>query len=343
MAGVPTLGASSERGCSVLVDYDYSSSPTNEIKEALEGGDNEAKAEALKKTIAMMLSGEQIDQAFITIVRYVFRSEDHKVQKLLLLYLELVEKVDSNGKVLPEMILICQNLLNNLQSPNEYLRGATLRFLCRLKEKELLEPLVPSIVQNLEHRHSFVRKNAFLAIGSICKLPDGEALIGDAPDTVLRCLETEHDLATRRNAFMVLCNTAPDKAVQFLTSHLDEVPNWGEVMQTMTLELIRKQCRRAPESKGKYLKIILNLLNTNRTSVLFECASTLIALSSAPTAIRAAVGAYCRILSTASDNNVKLIVLNHLSELKVWGVIFRPFHSTKGSRPFMRLLAGEAR
>ncbi len=41
-------------------------------------------------------------------------------------------------------MLICQNLRNNLQHPNEYIRGVTLRFLCRIHEEELLEPLVPS-------------------------------------------------------------------------------------------------------------------------------------------------------------------------------------------------------
>ncbi len=38
----------------------------------------------------------------------------------------------------PAQILICQNLRNNLQHPNEYLRGATLRFLCRIREEEIL-------------------------------------------------------------------------------------------------------------------------------------------------------------------------------------------------------------
>lgn len=51
-------------------------------------------------------------------------------------------------------ILICQNLRNNLQHPNEYIRGVTLRFLCRIREEEILEPLVPSILANLEHRYS---------------------------------------------------------------------------------------------------------------------------------------------------------------------------------------------
>jgi hypothetical protein len=70
--------------------------------------------------------------------------------------------------LLPQ-ILICQNLRNNLQHPNEYIRGVTLRFLCRIKEEEILEPLVPSILANLEHRHSYVRRNAVLAINSLYK------------------------------------------------------------------------------------------------------------------------------------------------------------------------------
>lgn len=53
----------------------------------------------------------------------------------------------------------------------------TRRFLCRIKEEELLEPLIPSILANLEHRHSYVRRNAVLAINSIYKLPKGELLL----------------------------------------------------------------------------------------------------------------------------------------------------------------------
>lgn len=57
---------------------------------------------------------------------------------------ETINKTDAAGKLLPEMILICQNLRNNLQHPNEYIRGVTLRFLARIREEELLEPLIPS-------------------------------------------------------------------------------------------------------------------------------------------------------------------------------------------------------
>eukprot|EP00983_Pelagomonas_calceolata_P062135 1147146-Pelagomonas_calceolata.AAC.19 len=82
--------SSVERSCTMLVACERQASPT-EIKEALEGNDAEAKVEAMKKAIMLLLSGEQMPQLFITIVRYVLPSEDHTVQKLLLLYLRCID------------------------------------------------------------------------------------------------------------------------------------------------------------------------------------------------------------------------------------------------------------
>lgn len=201
------MSHSIEKSCTFLVHYDKGAS-ANEIKEALEGNDTEAKVQAMQKAILMILNGEQIPALFITIIRYVLPSEDHTIQKLLLLYLETIDKTDSHGKLLPEMILICQNLRNNLQHPNEYIRGVTLRFLCRIKEEEILDPLIPSILANLEHRHSYVRRNAVLAVNSVYRLPKGEMLLIDAPELIEKLLQTEQDLSTKRNAFMFLCNYA---------------------------------------------------------------------------------------------------------------------------------------
>lgn len=80
------MANSVERSCSMLVHSDKPTS-ANEIKEALEGNDPQAKVLAMKKAVTMLLSGESLPQLFITIVRYVLPSEDHTVQKLLLLYL----------------------------------------------------------------------------------------------------------------------------------------------------------------------------------------------------------------------------------------------------------------
>ncbi len=71
-------------------------------------------------------------------------------------------------------------------------------------------------------------------------------------------------------------------------------------------------CRTNPEQKGKYIKIILALLQSRSTAVVYECAVTLVSLSSAPTAVRAAANCFCQLLVSQSDNNVRLIVLDRL-------------------------------
>ncbi|GMJ11131.1 beta1 Coat Protein [Hibiscus trionum] len=306
-----------EKSCTLLIHFDKGSPAiANEIKEALEGNDVPAKIDAMKKAIMLLLNGETLPQLFITIVRYVLPSEDHTVQKLLLLYLEIIEKTDARGKVLPEMILICQNLRNNLIHPNEYIRGVTLRFLCRLNETEIIEPLIPSVLQNLEHRHPFIRRNAILAVMSIYKLPHGDQLLVDAPEMIEKALSTEHDSSAKRNAFLMLFTCAQDRAINYLLAHVDRVSEWGELLQMVVLELIRKVCRTNHGEKSKYIKIIISLLNAQSTAVIYECAGTLVSLSSAPTAIKAAANTYCQLLLSQSDNNVKLIVLDRLNELK---------------------------
>jgi coatomer subunit beta len=52
---------------------------------------------------------------------------------------------------------------------------------------ELLEPLVPSIKNNLENRHTYVRRNAVLAIFSIYRSFD--YLLPDAPEIIFNFLQ----------------------------------------------------------------------------------------------------------------------------------------------------------
>ncbi|CAN1220311.1 Coatomer subunit beta-1 [Linum perenne] len=306
-----------EKSCSLLVHFDKGNPAiANEIKEALEGNDIAAKIEGMKNAISLLLNGENVPQLFITILRFVLPSEDHTIQKLLLFYLEIIDKKDSSGKLLPEMILICQNLRNNLQHPNEYIRGVTLRFLCRLHEAEIIEPLIPSVLQNLEHRHPFIRRNAIFSVMSIYKLPQGDQLLVDAPEMIEKALSTEHDPSAKRNAFLMLFTCDQDRAINYLFSQIDKVPEWGEQLQMVVLELIRKVCRTNKGGKGKFIKIIMSLLESPSSAVVYDSAGTLVSLSSARTVIKAAASTYGQLLLSQSDNNVKLIILDRLLELK---------------------------
>lgn len=76
-----------ERLCTFLVSGDKSGVTGTEIREALESQDDEAIVEALERAISALLTGEQLPNLFMTIVRYVMPRQNHTVQKLLLLYL----------------------------------------------------------------------------------------------------------------------------------------------------------------------------------------------------------------------------------------------------------------
>lgn len=68
----------------------------------------------------------------------------------------------------------------------------------------------------------------------------------DAPDLIEKVLNSEQDLSTKRNAFLMLCNHAQDRAVHYLLSQVDNVAHWGDILQMAVLELIRKVCSSTP-------------------------------------------------------------------------------------------------
>jgi len=212
------------------------------------------------------------------------------------------------------MILVCDAYRKDLEHPNEFIRGSTLRFLCKLKEPELLEPLMPAIRSCLEHRHSYVRRNAVFAIFTIFR--NFDSLIPDAPELVYEFLDKEQDASCKRNAFMMLIHADQERALDYLSSCIDQVQSFNEILQLVIVELIYKVCIANPSERARFIKCIYNLLNSSSNAVRYEAAGTLVTLSSAPTAVKAAATNYIDLILKESDNNVKLIVLDKLIKLK---------------------------
>lgn len=72
-----------------------------------EKGDSKTKIEALKKVIHMIASGERLPGLLMIIIRFVLPLQDHTIKKLLLIFWEIVPKTTADGKLLQEMILVC--------------------------------------------------------------------------------------------------------------------------------------------------------------------------------------------------------------------------------------------
>jgi coatomer subunit beta len=281
----------------------------------LESTDIAVKVKALKNAITGLLAGESMPKILMTVIRFCINSDDHQIKKLLMLYWEIVPKYSADNKLLPEMILVCNALRNDLNSPNEYIRGCMLRFLCKLQEPEILESLVPSIKLALDHRHAYVRRNAALAIYSIHK-SFGEQLLPDGAELMEKFIQSEQDTSARRNAFLMLFNEAENIAIDFLSDHIDDIQKFGDGFALLVLELTRKVCRRDPAQKSRFVRCLFKLLRSDSNAVSYEAAWTLVSLSTAPTAVRACAQTYSQLLISSSDNNVKMIVLDRLTELK---------------------------
>ena len=128
------------------------------------------------------------------------------------------------------------------QHPNEYIRGATLRFLQKIsRDQELLEPLIPICRSCLEHRHSYVRKNAVFAIYTIYR--EYENLIPDAPELIQTFLAAESDATCKRNAFVFLANCAMPKAVEYVIQVHDQIGSLDELLQMAIIDVIRLDCK----------------------------------------------------------------------------------------------------
>ncbi|XBI68694.1 hypothetical protein VPH35_047863 [Triticum aestivum] len=308
---------SEESPCTLLLPFLDKSThrAAEELKAGLHASDVGAKVDALKRAVMLHLNGDTV-HFLVIVVRCVLPSKEHIIQRLLLVYLEVVDKRDqASGKVIPEMILLSHHLRNNLQHPNEYIHGVTLRFLCRLREPELLQPIVPAIIANLEHPHPFVRRHALSAISVIFRLPCGEQLIPNAPYLVDRALAMEQDPSARRNAFLMLCDCSPDHANAYLLSNAARDAEWPIALQMAALDFVRKAY--SPRFRTTYIEIIMSLISTGTTDavVVYDCARTLLSVSRAPTLIRAAVEAYFRLLNSQSDKKVRLVILDSLHEL----------------------------
>ncbi|KAL5356946.1 adaptin N terminal region-domain-containing protein [Aspergillus floccosus] len=286
-----------------------------ELRLQLEKGNDETKLETMRRIIAIMLNGDPMSELLMHIIRFVMPSRSKPLKKLLYFYYEICPKHDASGKLKQEMILVCNGIRNDLQHPNEYVRGNTLRFLCKLREPELIEPLLSSARSCLEHRHAYVRKNAVWAVASIFQ--HSESLIPDAPELIQTFLDTETDSTCKRNAFAALMSISHQKALEYLSSTFDGIPNTDELLQLVELEFIRKDAVQNAQNKARYLRLIFDLLDASTSTVIYEAATSLTALTSNPVAVKAAAGKLIELCIREADNNVKLIVLDRVDQLRI--------------------------
>ncbi|KAL4064123.1 adaptin N terminal region-domain-containing protein [Scleroderma yunnanense] len=307
---------STEAPCYTVVFEDKTETPsTQELRSALEKGSDEDKLDALRKMVVATINGNPQPTLLMPIIQYIMPSKNKQLKKLLHFYWEVCPKYDESGKLKQEMILVVNAIRNDLQHPNEYIRGATLRFLQKIsRDIELLEPLIPTVRANLEHRHSYVRRAAVFALHTIHR--EHPALVPDAPELMQTFLAAESDASCRRNALVFLANVALPRAVDWLRSVWDGIVTMDEGLQMAVIEVARMDCAHETTHRPRYIRAMFELLGAASHAVKYEAATTLTTLTQNAAAVKAAASCLVTLATKESDNNVKLIVLDRLDALR---------------------------
>ena len=97
-----------------------------------------------------------------------------------------------------------------------------------------------------------------------------------------------------------------ERALDYLTSCIDQVNDFNDILQLVIVELVYKVaslpplpwshppppppttqvCHANPSERARFIRCIYNLLNSSSAAVRYEAAGTLVTLSSSPTAIK---------------------------------------------------------
>ena len=78
----------------------------SELRTQLEKGSDEAKIDTMKRILTIMLNGDPMPQLLMHIIRFVMPSKSKPLKKLLYFYYEICPKLDAQGKLKQEFILV---------------------------------------------------------------------------------------------------------------------------------------------------------------------------------------------------------------------------------------------
>ncbi|OAF71903.1 Beta-COP [Intoshia linei] len=285
----------------------------NEFKLIFENGSTYQRIDALKTLIKVTLSGEKYPKLLMSIIQFVMPVQNHVIKKLLNIFWEVWPKYDADGKMIPEMILVCDAFRKDINHPNEFVCGHILRFLCKLNETELIEPLIPSVISCLQKPHPYARRNAVLAIYKIySKFP---YLMPEAPKTVFSFLKKENDNSCIIEAFMVLMKMDEKLTVEYLNLNSHRILKFDELLQLLIIEFIYKISLHNMTYRSKFIKYIYSLLNSRSSTVRYQSVVILSTMVNSRQVIKHILKTIIDLVVTSNDYNVKLICLDRVIDL----------------------------
>ena len=188
--------------------------------------------------------------------------------------------------------------MKNLESGNEYIIGATLRFLSKVTDEEFLKQLFPSIVTKVQHNHPYVRRAAVQCFESLYRHhPD---MLQQAPEILYQLLLIEKDVLTQRNCLHMLfnCEEGSKLALDYVAQHRRDLNRFHPSIQLLLAQDMRNQIVKNPKESAGWVVYLQRLLSSSSPAVRYEAARGLMIASSQPKIIHAVVDCFVKIYST---------------------------------------------
>lgn len=273
--------------------------------------DPSIQAKALEQLLLLSYSESIPPHLLMPIVQYTATSKDHRVIKLLLLFLESIETRTTNGDLRPEFVLIIDAIRNMLISPNEYVRVASLRFLQKVQDKEIISQLQAVILKNLEHSNPHVRNTAAILCGRIAsELPD---FIPDLSEPILDRLHSERPTSSQSFSGILYAASciSPIETAKMIPSLLTTSP----FIRLSLLHVLPIIYQQFPQHRVALLEAVIELCDAEEPEVRLEASNCLHHLSNSPGAIFATASAYCELLHTLVDETARSAVFQSLSDM----------------------------
>ena len=277
------------------------------------------KQEALQTVLGSMVNDDNYpDDLMINVIHHLTIVDDIKIKKMLFLFWEVIDKHKPDGTMKDEIILLCNGIRKDLDSPNEYIRGRTLRLLTKLPYKEILENVKAAVFDNIKHVHPYVRSNAIMCVLSFIDNFGVDIVPDSLPDDLKEIILKDTDTATRRNAYVLYSRISPMESLSLTQEIMEnnEISELGDLFALCIVENLRKLNKIFPQKSSNFIHLLLELSVHKSHSVLFEIGSLLLEISSNPNVVSSAVNILCSLLHEERDNNTLIIILKKLYNIK---------------------------
>ena len=307
-----------EKPCYLYID-DEPITSYRDVTKKIASKEFPEKEEGLKTILGSMVNDDNYPQdLMMNVIHNLTIVDDINIKKLLFLFWEVIDKHKPDGTMKDEIILVCNGIRKDLDSPNEYIRGRTLRLLTKLPYKEILENVKAAVFENIKHSHPYVRSNAIMCILSFIDNFGVDIVPDSLPDDLKDIILKDNDTATRRNAYVLYSRISPMESLSLTQEIMEnnEISELGDLFALCIVENLRKLNKIFPQRSSTFIHLLLELSVHKSHSVLFEIGSLLLEISSNPNVVSSAVNILCSLLHEERDNNTLIIIIKKLYAIK---------------------------